>query len=74
MLADARAFLLIAAELTATGARRKRNGVLAGNKNSVSLPELTATLNPRPAAGRVCPVRPPWHRGRAVSIGPVLRG
>ena len=52
MLADARAFLLLAAGLTATGARGKRNGVLAGNKNSVSLPGLPglpATLHPRPA-------------------------
>ncbi len=46
MLANARAFLLIAAGLTVTQARRKRNGVLAGNKNSTSLPGLPVTLNP----------------------------
>lgn len=65
MLANGRAFLLLAAVLTVTRARRKQNEVLAGDKDSTSLPGLPAMLNPSPAAGRMCPLRPPWHRGRA---------
>ena len=57
MLANGRAFLLLAARLTVTQARRKRNGVLGGNKDSTSLLGLLAALNPSPAGGRMCPVR-----------------
>lgn len=71
MPANARAFLLLAAGLTATGARRKRNGVLAEQQELHIATGLPATLNPSPAAGRMCPVRPPWHQGRAVSTSPV---
>jgi hypothetical protein len=58
MPANARAFLLLAADLTVTRARRKRNRVLAGNKNSTSLPGLPALLKPSLVAWRLCPMRP----------------
>ena len=74
MPANARAFLLLAARLTATRARRKQNGVLADNKNSTSLPGLSATVNPSPVAARMCPVRSPWHRSWAVSTRPGITG
>jgi hypothetical protein len=45
------------AGLTVTRARRKRNGVLVGNKGSTSLPGLLPALNRSPAAWRMCPVR-----------------
>ena len=49
MLANARAFFLLTADLTVTQARRKRIGVLAGDRASMPLPGLPGTLNPRPA-------------------------
>ena len=49
MLANARAFLLLAAGFTVIQARRKANWVLADNEDSTSPPGLPATLNPRPA-------------------------
>src|SRR5260370_4028570 len=58
MLANGRAFLLLGAGLTVTRACRKRNGVPAGNKDSMSLLGLPAMLNPSPAAWRMCPMRP----------------
>jgi len=79
MLANGRAFLLLGAGLTVTRACRKRNGVLVGNKDSTSLPGLPAMLNPSPAAGRMCPVRPqrqpvPGRRHQPVSPGWCSRG
>jgi hypothetical protein len=67
MLANARAFLLLAADLTVTRARLKRNGVLAGNKDSTSLPGLPATLNPQPSGRTHVPGEP------AVATGPGRR-
>ena len=51
-LANGRAFLLLAAGLTVTGARRKRTGVLAGGKSSNAAARVAGDAGPQ-ASGRV---------------------
>jgi hypothetical protein len=48
MLANGRAFLLLAADLTVTQARRQRSGNLAGGEFPNAAAGLPGTLNPRP--------------------------
>jgi hypothetical protein len=66
MPANGRAFLLLTAGLTVTRARRKRNGVLAGNKDSTSRPGFPAMPNPK-ASGRA---HVPGEATAATGAGP----
>ncbi len=63
MPANGRAFLLLAARSDGHPSAPEAIETLAGNKRFMSLPGLPATLNYRPAAWRMCPVRPQWQRG-----------
>jgi len=53
-LANGRAFLLLAAVLTVTQTRRKRNWSPCSRQELHSIPGLPATLNPRPASDLTC--------------------
>ena len=53
-LANGGAFLLLAADLTVTQTRRKRNWSSAPGKSSTSMPGWPVTLNPRPASDPPC--------------------
>jgi len=65
---NGRAFLLLAAGPTVTGARRKRIETFR-QKSFRPLPGWPATPNRRPAADLSAPVRPQWHESQAGRTG-----
>jgi len=74
-LANGRVSFLLAAVLTVTQTRRKRNWSPCSGKSSTSMPGLPATLNLRPSsAPDLCPVRRAGTPGQAVKASLVSPG
>ena len=72
MLANGCAFLLLAVRAYRLRSALEANWSPCGDKDSTSLPGLSAGLSRRPAAGPLCPLGLPWHTGISPAGQPVI--